>query len=536
MKLTGRSDTVQQDMNKIKAQIKDNINILIDNGNLQEAKTLIGEYRKMVPDDIDVYSMDAVIAIMEGNFLEAEIILNHGLKKDCNNFDLNYNLAYIFKQKGMYLKALETYEKIVFNMEDCGKRQQTIEYLNKFEYEYRDIIQKQLEQKSVYSDRYEKKVNLHLMYDSSYCDKFIHFVNENFSKNEHRFIIIGNVNEKLKYMNIIGIENVKVADLRYDLKKLLNYIDECSRIFIHYLFDYFCELVCKFSINKPIYWALWGGDLYNYINFKIYDTLTEDLLIDLGYDVKSKLDKNRIEYVYRKSTIRNISYVLSGIKGDYEELKVKFCTKAKYIKFFYPNTIEFAHIGGILNTTKSNKRYSFKDKYKYVFLVGNSANPSNNHLDILLKLSRMKSEDFCVIVPLSYGGSVSYVNYLISKGKELLGKRFIAITDYLNQSDYYNILYQVDVGVFNNNRQQALGNINSLLYLGKKVFVKADSAIYDSLVNLDIKIYDILQLDNRELQQITYMDNLDRKRNKDRILFNFSNDESLKFIVNLMNN
>ena len=93
--------------------IKDNINRLIENGYLKEAEELLHEYQKINSNDIEIYSIRAVIRIMEGKLIEAENIINNGLKIDNNNFDLNYNLAYLYEQNEEYTKALIGYRKIL---------------------------------------------------------------------------------------------------------------------------------------------------------------------------------------------------------------------------------------------------------------------------------------------------------------------------------------------------------------------------------------------------------------------------------------
>lgn len=96
-------------MNKIKKQFKENINLLINNGNLEEANSLMIEYKKLVPDDIENYSICAVIAILEGKLEEAEELLKEGLSKDDTNFDLLYNLGYLYEQINNITEALATY-------------------------------------------------------------------------------------------------------------------------------------------------------------------------------------------------------------------------------------------------------------------------------------------------------------------------------------------------------------------------------------------------------------------------------------------
>jgi hypothetical protein len=57
---------MQNDIDSVKKQLKDNIQQLIDNGGLREARDLIEQYKSIYKDDIEAYSMNAVILIMEG--------------------------------------------------------------------------------------------------------------------------------------------------------------------------------------------------------------------------------------------------------------------------------------------------------------------------------------------------------------------------------------------------------------------------------------------------------------------------------------
>ncbi|MBU3170211.1 TIGR00180 family glycosyltransferase [Clostridium estertheticum] len=98
-------------MDLIKKQIKDNIQFLINKEKLDEASLLLDEYVKMVSDDLEIYSIRAIISIMKGNLNQAEEILSLGIMIDENNFDINYNLAYVYEVKKDYIKALIRYKK-----------------------------------------------------------------------------------------------------------------------------------------------------------------------------------------------------------------------------------------------------------------------------------------------------------------------------------------------------------------------------------------------------------------------------------------
>ncbi|MCH4259678.1 MAG: glycosyltransferase [Clostridium tyrobutyricum] len=99
------------DIDLIKKQLKDNIQQLIDNGSLKEAKSLIEQYKGIAQDDVEAYSMDAVVLIMEEKFDQAEQVLKEGLNIDEDNFDLNYNLGYVYEKAEKFNMALECYEK-----------------------------------------------------------------------------------------------------------------------------------------------------------------------------------------------------------------------------------------------------------------------------------------------------------------------------------------------------------------------------------------------------------------------------------------
>jgi len=100
---------VSQDINKIRVQIKENINILINNGKLAEAKILLEEYKKVVHDDIEIYSIEAIILILENKLEEAEKVLKYGLSKNSNNFDLLFNLGYLCECKNNITEAKAIY-------------------------------------------------------------------------------------------------------------------------------------------------------------------------------------------------------------------------------------------------------------------------------------------------------------------------------------------------------------------------------------------------------------------------------------------
>lgn len=101
-----------------KSKIKRLIEKMINDNQLENAKDSISDYEKIDKDDTDILSMKAVIYIMENKLNEAEKTLIHGLEQDYSNFDLLYNLGYVYEQKSNYTEALRYYKESLSNCSD----------------------------------------------------------------------------------------------------------------------------------------------------------------------------------------------------------------------------------------------------------------------------------------------------------------------------------------------------------------------------------------------------------------------------------
>jgi hypothetical protein len=100
---------MNDDMIKYQRKIKDEINKLLENNKIEEAKEILIQYERIIGDDADIYSINGVIAIMEENIDVAEKIFLEGHNKYYNDFDISYNLAYLYDSKNDYLQAYNFY-------------------------------------------------------------------------------------------------------------------------------------------------------------------------------------------------------------------------------------------------------------------------------------------------------------------------------------------------------------------------------------------------------------------------------------------
>lgn len=121
----------KKELESLQIQIKDRIRELINNNMLDSAKILLEEYKKNMEDDIEVYSMEAIIYILEENYIKAEQILDLGLDKDRENFDLIYDLAFLYEKVKKYNLAYKYYNYALKKCNDKEMKKEIKKILNK---------------------------------------------------------------------------------------------------------------------------------------------------------------------------------------------------------------------------------------------------------------------------------------------------------------------------------------------------------------------------------------------------------------------
>ncbi|KRG15753.1 hypothetical protein ACA30_03985 [Virgibacillus soli] len=327
---------------------------------------------------------------------------------------------------------------------------------------------------------------LHIQKPEKFTVPFNNFIEDYFDKEDHFFAIRTDKanqqpNDNLKY-NSFYIKNSK------DFFLLIKKMNQSKKIFLHsLLIDPKILLLLFFQpwLLRKCYWILWGADLYKYKKPKV------------------TLKQKGLEFV-RKFVIKNMYEILPIVEGDYRLAQEWYHTKAKYrYNAIYPVNTEIIsemELGG------------YKRGRDVKILLGNSATESNNHKDILQKLSKFKDENMQLYVPLSYGNN-DYAEEVITLGKSIFGTKFIPVTEFMERVDYINLLNTMDAGIFNNDRQQAMGNIYLLLYLGKKVFIRKETTMWDELARqYHISLVD--DIEHEDLQFLYEFNEKEKEHNK----------------------
>ena len=167
--------------------------------------------------------------------------------------------------------------------------------------------------------------------------------------------------------------------------------------------------------------------------------------------------------------------------------------------------------------------------------LGNSAVPSNNHLEALVALSKYKSENIQVSIPLAYG-NLEYQQYITQKARNCLGDKAIPLDGFVPREQYVKNISEVDVAVMFHNRSQALGNCGALIALGKKLYIKRNNVLWDLFANLGIKCFDANTIESLSFNEfISPLSDKEKSKNISIIKDAFNLNKRLFWLKKLLN-
>lgn len=250
--------------------------------------------------------------------------------------------------------------------------------------------------------------------------------------------------------------------------------------------------------NLPIVWRGWGIDYYDYIakahNFELVMPETKEAMgwetappSTSFFGIAKRYAKGLVEDGLATATtgrlLKRINYFSCCVPDDYDSLKKSL---PGFRATFLP--LNYYSMEDVFLRGNNQNILSGRD-----ILLGNSGNPTNNHLEAMRLLSRIGVEGRKVIVPLSYGGIPRYHEMVIRQGEKLLGKSFIPLTKFLTIQEYNTLISTCGNVMMNQLRQQGMGNISAALMRGAKVFLNRENPIYTYYSRMGVKIYSITE-------------------------------------------
>lgn len=303
-------------------------------------------------------------------------------------------------------------------------------------------------------------------------------------------------------------------------------------IIIHSLIPAWLKTLSKISKETPLVWLGWGYDYYDLIH-----SSRNEMLLPLTQKAMRKqairsgvltrlirLAKRRLNTRKKKKLISQISFFAPVLANEYSIVKEKFAdsTFPQYISWNYGNLERMLSNG--LQDSRTNGA---------AILVGNSASAENNHIDLFSLLTSMGVSKRKIISPLSYGDD-AYKDLVIKYGKSLLGDDFEPITEFMPLSQYMATLRACGFVIMNHVRQQAVGNIVIMLYMGAKVFLRAECPTYAFLREQGAIVYTVQELEKNPRLLDETLDDISILKNRKILEKNWSDDVGGQKTLNLL--
>ncbi|WP_113908188.1 TDP-N-acetylfucosamine:lipid II N-acetylfucosaminyltransferase [Aliidiomarina celeris] len=320
---------------------------------------------------------------------------------------------------------------------------------------------------------------LHVAGLDKFIPPFVRLVENEFKEDEHQFWLTGSVEKyPVEQSEAIYVCGDGIWGKLAGYAKLVTQLHSARKVMLHGLFNIRVVLVlalCPWVLPK-CYWIIWGGDLYQFR--KAGNTW-----------------QSHIKEALRRFVIRRVGHLVTYIEGDVELARQWYGAKGTYHECIM-------YLSNVVDPKVSAESAPASDHDGLNTLLGNSADPSNNHIEALERLLPFKDQAIKIYAPLSYGDQ-NYAKKVISQGKAWFGDKFVPMTDFMPFEQYLEFLKSLDIAIFNHQRQQAMGNTITLLGMGKTVFMRSDVSHWRFLKGLGIKLNDV---ENLELCRITPKD------------------------------
>lgn len=354
-----------------------------------------------------------------------------------------------------------------------------------------------------------KKI-LHLCNSSPITRSYIDFINENFEKENHFFVIFPTsfIYDYPSNCLVITRKNAK-----FNYLKVLLMSNRASKIILHgFFYNLFITrvlIISPWNIKK-CYWVIWGGDLYDEVEQVEY----------------TKTLRYRKFFFFKKWIIKNIPYFVTYLEYDYQLAIKHYNSKAKLIDcIMYPSNV-FTSLDQDIKPKASNNE-------ELKILLGNSASEANNHEEIIHLLANIQTKaKFTVYCPLSYG-NMEHAQKMKDLGGKTLGERFIPLEGFMPINEYKVFLESIDIAVFNHRRQEAMGNIISLLGMGTTLYIRNYTSNSFLCDKLDIHIFHINDL---ILNGIRLLTEEERNKNSKIIRYYFNKNTLISQSKNIFDN
>lgn len=329
--------------------------------------------------------------------------------------------------------------------------------------------------------------------------------------------------------DVDGVENYYLKSGMVTKEYLLN--NKIDVLFLHYLRAPEINFLNSVKISIPVVWFFWGADgfrlgkFYNRFLLPKTKKLKLDLAFSSGFFSGIRELHKRIlpatidataSYKNNIKALDKIDVIVPVMPGDYYLLKEA-----------YPISAKLFHINYVVPVSEDN----FQVQDRPHILLGNSADFSNNHIEVIDRLAEMDLGTRKVYVPLSYGNK-QYGEYIKRYVEKKLPDNGVCLMEFLDPHTYQSIIRSCGIVLMNHLRQQAVGNIVQALMAGANVYLHPKSTVYSYLTENNFICSSVDDIDSLSL--LSYHE-VEHNRNKCGAVFGekVQREKVLKLLIEL---
>ncbi|HRN91023.1 MAG TPA: TDP-N-acetylfucosamine:lipid II N-acetylfucosaminyltransferase [Ferruginibacter sp.] len=333
------------------------------------------------------------------------------------------------------------------------------------------------------------------------------------------------------------------------LQGVFNQLQKGDRLYVHWFDDRLLPYLNSVNLEIPVNLFLWGGDFLEQTPELVrnnYGTVTRKLVEHTSRNSMFRRTANPIQWM---RMLKDYFSYHSRMKALYERLynnRKTFLSRLQYMYHWNPDDIRiienaykvpvafhdfFYDLGLQKISPDLNKPVSDVP----LIWLGNSATPTNNHLEALQSLTTFIGEKYKIFAPLSYGLSW-YAKEINRRAISLHGNSFNGLMEFMPLDEYLKLIEQADVVIMNHHRSQAGANIFAFIYMGKKVYLSKKSSVHDLMVRNDILVFDADTISHSRYEDfIKPLSYSERLNNSNKILQMFSEDKRLSLLSGILN-
>lgn len=468
-----RDFKIKKQIDKRKNELKKEIEESIFQNNIEYAKKILEEYKNITNNDLNVYSIEGIIAINENNLEKAFDIFSEGLSIDNTNVDLLYNMAQLASIIGDVDSSVYYYNECLSYTNDIGLIDEIGVILNNLckEIKNNTIIAIGIEESecSLFLDAYNviniiENINIENEKEHKNDNYIKYEVNPNklmskielLVKRNKNCILIFNNNYQKDFHNSY---QKKLIDKFYGKTKIAYYINE----------NYYTEKINYYRNNKNLFME---KIICNNVDFII----TKNVNI---YNYKKIIEeRNNVCFIGDNIDFNNYIEVNRYLKKQFENFN------NEYEKLCYALALEYENLDKSMKISKYlYEKYDTQEMYHIYITILKKRQEYSNIAKVVLN-SKYCSEVF--------KGEINYLNNienydLLNFVIDLSIKNYKLVDSIVND---LNINYKLAIYNFE------LNNNNGLL--NKHLELLNEDIIYNDSTIINRNIYHLLYLEGNK--------------------------------------